>query len=488
MPQTYLSYKDHFILNNERREAVLRLGRILIQTKNELAFFPRTPYNSKIRRVMIFCTETLKEFKIKNLHPALLDRRKDIYPLTHLYNLGVQILALREVNIRLERDIKRWNCRLKALQDSFPENSSDVGLVLAEVHEFLVFATIANQVHTSHTLTYYSIRLAAEAAKGSIFTTEATHTISILRAAFAVQNEIQIQRTLMRRNYIISDPVSLPQIVLTLCSDWYNHRKDHASRIFNDFHQNDKSTQIPFENLMTWFCNGRRRIITCGQTINFDLKAIIDGAVSSKIPSKIETRGDDTDGDNGDGEPEWEIPLSRMIAEFLDELGDAPHELDSPSHPITNISSRDIPLVFPVNNSMDKFAQGCQYLLKSIYNLFNEVSSACLDILQRAHWLDAKNKQYHTSKAKIDMDRSCLRAINVLLATKKPNKTYLECQNHPWSDLLEKIFEVFPDPNTAEEEYMSYATGMNINQIHTSCKGSINLNSVNCLYFNIYVI
>nr|AVI61143.1 mating type protein MAT1-1-10 [Morchella sp. Mes-20]QQL94622.1 MAT1-1-10 protein [Morchella sp. Mes-20] len=474
MPQPYLSYKDHFILNDQRREAILRLGRVLIQTKNDLTFFPRTPYSFKIRKAIIFCTDTLKEFKIKNLHPALLDRHKDIYPLANLYNLGVQILALREVNIRLERDIEKWNCGLKTLQGSLPEDSCDVRLILVEVHEFLAFATIANQIHPFHTLTPYSIRCAAKAAQNSRLLTEAAHTLSILRAAFSIQNELQIRRTSKTtRSRIISNAVSLPKVALNICSDWYNYRGSHA--LYTKIRRNEISTPIPFEKLVTWFTNARRRIIKHNQAIRPGLKAIVDEALSSKRSFKtdihIQTRGS-----NGDDDPEWEIPLSRMIAEFLDELGDAPHELDPPSNLVINNFGSGPPILptLLVDNNMDKVTQGCQQLLKSIYSLFNEISCACLDIFQRAYWLDERNRYSYTLGAKRDMDYNCLRAISVLLGTRESNETYFEWQNHSRSDLFEAIFDVFPNPNITEEEYLSKITGMNVNQIHTWCEKSFN--------------
>ncbi|KAI5846353.1 hypothetical protein DFP73DRAFT_630804 [Morchella snyderi] len=465
MPQPYLSYNDHFLLDHERREAILRLGQTLIQTKNDLVFFPRTPYNPKIRKVMVFCIATLKEFKIRNLHPALLDQHKDIYPLAHLYNLGVQILALREVNIRLEKDIIKWDRNLKTLQDSLPEYSEDVGLILAEVHEFLAFATVANQIHPFDTLTSSSIKCAAIAANNSGSPIEDSHAISILQAAFTIQTALQIQRTPNSGiNHVITNVVPLPQIAILICSNWYNCYKSYTSCTANEIHQNTISTVIRFENLVTWFTNARRRLIGGDQTISPGLKSIVNEALSK--PSKIDCHVQDKS-DNGDGDPEWEVPLSRLIAEFLDELGDAPGFV-SLDHIIINhfnIEPRINPMFF-VNITTDKLTQGCQHLLKSIYNLFNEISSACLDIFQRAHWLNKRRYDY-ALKAKRDIDDNCLRAITILLATRGPNQNYFEWKRHSRSELLEAIFEIYPDPNMVEEEYLSNVTGMNINQIHT---------------------
>ncbi|RPB09438.1 hypothetical protein P167DRAFT_577289 [Morchella conica CCBAS932] len=469
MPQPYLSYDDHFLLNHERREAILRLGQTLIQTKNDLTFFPRTAYNLKIRKAMVFCIATLKEFKIKNLHPALLDQHKDICPLAHLYNLGVQILALREVNIRLEKDINKWDHSLKTLQDSLPEHSEDVGLILAEVHEFLAFATVANQIHPFDTLTSSSIKCAAIAAKDSGSLIEDSHAISILQAAFTIQTGLQIQRTSNSGiNHVITNAVSLPQIAIVICSDWYNCYKSYAS--CTGIHQNTISTMIPFENLVTWFTNARRRIIGGDQSISPGLKSIVNGALSSK-PLKIDHHVQHKS-DNGDGDPEWEIPLSRLIAEFLDELGDTP-KFVSPNHIIINRFDIEPPInpMFFANNSADKLTQGCQHLLKSIYSLFNEISSACLDIFQRAHWLNKRRYDY-ALKAKRDIDDNCLRAITILLATRGLNQDHFERKRHSRPELLETIFEIFPDPNLMEEEYLSNVTGMNINQIHTWCRKS----------------
>lgn len=210
--------------DNERREALFRLGHALIKLKNDLAYLPGGAPDSRISEVMLFCIPVLKEFQVKTLRLQFVDKHLDAYPLACLYNLGVQILALREAQHALRDNIYRWKEFVKAAQASNLANSDDIGVALAETHEFLVFATLANRIHPVSTLTEFSIAHAVQKARESQFLKEAAHVVTVLKAAFSIQKELERSGASgPGGTYVISNAIPLSKTIIRVAGEWYKY-------------------------------------------------------------------------------------------------------------------------------------------------------------------------------------------------------------------------------------------------------------------------
>lgn len=175
---------------------------------------------------MLFCIPVLKEFHVKTLRLPFADECLDAYPLACLYNLGVQILALREAQHGLKDNIYRWREFVKAAQASHSGRFDDIGVALAETHEFLVFATLTNRIHPISTLTEFSIAHAVKKARGSQFLKEASHVVSILKAAFSIQKELERSEVSgPGGTHVISNAVPLSETTMRVTGEWYKYHE-----------------------------------------------------------------------------------------------------------------------------------------------------------------------------------------------------------------------------------------------------------------------
>lgn len=114
---------------------------------------------------------------------------------------------------------------------------------------------------------------------------------------------------------------------------------------------------------------------------------------------------------NGDREPLWERPLTLLIDEFLNELGEIPNLMVLRELPIDLLPEPTSPIFFDfkVNSRADRATQQIQKLLKSIYKSHNDSVYLRLEIVQRAYWLDSGKKAAYTIKAKTEMEKNYFR-------------------------------------------------------------------------------
>lgn len=115
---------------------------------------------------------------------------------------------------------------------------------------------------------------------------------------------------------------------------------------------------------------------------------------------------------NGDREPLWERPLTLLIDEFLNELGEIPNLMVLSELPIDHLlpgSTSPIFFDLKVNLRADRATQQIQKLLKSIYKSHNDSVYLRLEIVQRAYWLDLGKKSAYTIKAKTEMEKNYFR-------------------------------------------------------------------------------
>lgn len=187
-----------------------------------MAYLPIGVPDSRTKKAVLLCIRILREFKVKTLRLPFVDETLDAYPLACLYNLGVQILALRETQNKFRDEIWLWRNEVQMLQASAPAGGSDIGVVLAEAHEILVFAILANRIHPVPILTPFSIERAVKKARESPFVKEASYVVSLLKAAFSIQEELEkFKISGHAYTHIISNPIPLPGAAVRVAREGY---------------------------------------------------------------------------------------------------------------------------------------------------------------------------------------------------------------------------------------------------------------------------
>lgn len=159
--------------------------------------------------------------------------------------------------------------------------------------------------------------------------------------------------------------------------------------------------------------NARRRVVRAAQTIRPALVEIVKREMATERTiwhgrSDFEVFPPN----NGDREPPWEQPLTLLIDEFLDELGEIPKTMVLRELPIDNIlPGYSSPVFFglKVNLGADPATQKIQELLKSIYGIHNTSVCLRLEVVQRAYWLNLGKKSEYTIRAKTEMEKNYFR-------------------------------------------------------------------------------
>lgn len=159
--------------------------------------------------------------------------------------------------------------------------------------------------------------------------------------------------------------------------------------------------------------NARRRVLRAAQTIRPALVEIVKKAMA--IEGTI-WQGSSSLGvvpsTNGDREPPWEQPLTLLIDEFLNELGEIPKAMILRELPIDNVLPGYTSPVFvglKVNLGADPATQKIQELLRSIYRTHNTSVCLRLEVVQRAYWLSLGKKSEYTIRAKTEMEKNYFR-------------------------------------------------------------------------------
>lgn len=160
--------------------------------------------------------------------------------------------------------------------------------------------------------------------------------------------------------------------------------------------------------------NSRRQVLRVRQTVRPALIKIVKEMATNRerIIREESNNRRAVSPDNGDREPRWEQPLTLLIDEFLNELGEIPNLVAFRELPINNLlpeSTSPIFFDFKVNLGADPATQRIQKLLKSIYKLHNNSVYIRLEIVQRAHWLDLDKKSAYTIRAKAEMEKNYFR-------------------------------------------------------------------------------
>lgn len=155
------------------------------------------------------------------------------------------------------------------LQASAPVGTTDIGAVLAEAHEILIFAILANRIHPASTLTLFSIERAVKRARESPFLKEASYVVSLLKAAFSIQGELE-KSEISGHVYphIISNPMSLPETSIRVAKGGYKDYEmsmpdvEKVSRAslstgradrLQEIRRQAQLPNVPFDRLLTWF-------------------------------------------------------------------------------------------------------------------------------------------------------------------------------------------------------------------------------------------
>lgn len=115
---------------------------------------------------------------------------------------------------------------------------------------------------------------------------------------------------------------------------------------------------------------------------------------------------------NGDREPYEKRSVTLLTHIFLKGLGKIPGSMpltEVPILPALPKSRSPIDFNFRVNPRASKIVQEAQKLLANIYNSYHAASHFCLEIIQRAHWIDASQGYAYTMRAKKEMEINYLR-------------------------------------------------------------------------------
>lgn len=167
--------------------------------------------------------------------------------------------------------------------------------------------------------------------------------------------------------------------------------------------------------------NARRRILMGAQAISPALVSVVNEqqlAVKDKdgIPMRQGLPGNHCQVSiytgNGDREPRGKKPVTLLINEFLDELGEIPSLIplrDFPTHPSLPENKSPINFNFQTNNKADLLTQKIQHLLRDIYTVYNSTAYYSLEIVQRAHWLNTSKKFEYAMRAKKEVENNYLR-------------------------------------------------------------------------------
>lgn len=234
-----------------------------------MAYLPAGVPDSRTRKAVLLSIKILREFRVKTLRLQFADETLDAYPLACLHNLGLQILALRETQNKFRDEIWLWRNEVQMLQASAPAGTNDTGVVLAEAHEILIFAILANRIHPASTLTPFSIERAVKRARESPFLKEASYVVSLLKAAFSIQGELE-KSEISGHVYphIISNPISLPETSIRVAKEGYKDYEmsmpdvekvscaslstGRADRL-QEIRRQAQLPNVPFDRLLTWF-------------------------------------------------------------------------------------------------------------------------------------------------------------------------------------------------------------------------------------------
>lgn len=189
-----------------------------------MAYLPAGVPDSRVRGVMLLCIRILKEFQVKTLRKQFVDETLDAYPLACLYNFGVQILALREIHNGFRDEIWLWRNEVQKFWTSTTAGMNNIGVVLAETHEILIFAILTNRIHPVPNLTSSSIERAVKKARDSPFLKEVSYVVSLLKAAFSIQGELERSKVLgYPSTRVISNAISPPETAIRVARECYEN-------------------------------------------------------------------------------------------------------------------------------------------------------------------------------------------------------------------------------------------------------------------------
>lgn len=156
-----------------------------------------------------------------------------------------------------------------------------------------------------------------------------------------------------------------------------------------------------------WVVNARRRILQGTQTIRPAILKTVSKAVTTKGGNDLRTDIQD----NGDMESHWEQPVTLIIDEFLNELGEIPKLITPREITINHVLPQFTSPIFSdfkVNLGADPFTQQIQKLLGSIYELHHTSVCLRLEIVQRAYWVDLSKKFAYIIRARMEMEKNFL--------------------------------------------------------------------------------
>lgn len=157
---------------------------------------------------------TIPDDRLRNLHPA-----RDIQPLVNIYNTLMQGRALLTLKERLIVKLDAFKAKLKSLQDELPDR---VGSIVADIHDFIVFATFVNKVHPGHVLTPESINSAAKLASES-------RSPQVKQAFFALRQAYGIQAGPSGGSRLTKE-ARLSSVTMRVIEDWYKgFQEDQAA-------------------------------------------------------------------------------------------------------------------------------------------------------------------------------------------------------------------------------------------------------------------
>lgn len=206
-----------------RREAIERTLDVLSALRDELAFTPGTMANSKVLNGINTALQTVRLYKVKEIPASDLDEILDIQPLAKAYYYGEQILKLWDLQKLLNQDIRTFSTKLNELQASLPANNDNIGTAMSDAHEFMVFATLANEMQVEEDLNKFSI-LGSELRNDSGFF-EGTETLEILKSAYLIQSELE--KPGYETAPTVSRPTALSETTLRIAREWYKHKETH---------------------------------------------------------------------------------------------------------------------------------------------------------------------------------------------------------------------------------------------------------------------
>nr|WLS48977.1 MAT1-1-11 protein [Morchella pulchella] len=469
-----------------RREAINQIRNVLCQVKNDLAYKPRAVPDAKVRDIVIFATRVLRRFRIKELKRAIIDEKLDFHPIADIYSLGLQIKSLLGAQSILARDLGYLEKKVQKLQHNYTE---DIWVAIADLHEFLIFAYFVNQIHRGDTLDEETLYRTQNHLADSSHP-EAGIAFADLRAARQVEKELQ-KMSYDKGLPTVSRVIKFGPLATSLACEWYRNYKLHMPADEQEWRNTFRFPLPPFETMLGWFENSRRRILSDIHSIRPGFKAIIDKQIrDDSVVTKL-NKGISMDEKRGETEK-----LDTLLADMIHEVDRLGSELEMkaftpppfpPSRAPQNHSPIKLQCWVSDTCTIDGNMKHAQHTIGRIFEAFAGTADFCMNVILRSNRLGRCEEKLFAQKSEKEFNIRYLSAIGEFLGQRRFHKAFeainpdeldskgltsetrgLFLRDRHNSQILTCIFDAFGSLSEAEEEYLLGVTHlhMSLEEIH----------------------